>query len=222
MLAPTYRSRSPVLLLVLLLALLPLSVRAERLEGTFWYMLERESMPGAGETDPDMLILEEARYVFSGMIYGWQFRYIPQNTARGYEETFELTPVFQIPFGDKGLVVRQIWLDDGLQKIRIDYRMDEDQIRRHASWRSGRIQAVQGAGEASFYRGFDGRIESMEDALRMSVREHLRARHNTPPREVQGRIVLDSVPLIGVSGGSYTARLRARMQISSIREYDVF
>ncbi|AFG36193.1 hypothetical protein [Spirochaeta africana] len=235
-----------VLLLVILLAAAPWLAADNRLEATFWAELSPRPVPGRipepGEHDGDLQqllfeddvlhgelvppaeqrILEEARLVFSGLIYGWHFRYVPRNDARGYPEQFEADPLYELPWGDERLRIRQTWRENGRLYAKVEYRLDADQQARRRAWGSSSTQLVQGRGTASYYAGHEQRQLAVEDALRMAIREHLRARMHTPPRQVEGRIVLADPPVMGVDGGSYTALLRARMQIHRIRHYEVF
>ena len=57
-------------------------------------------------------LLEEGRVLFSAMIYGWTFTYIPGDLARQVKESFTLTPVAEIPWGSARLVVRETEKDD--------------------------------------------------------------------------------------------------------------
>lgn len=224
---------------LLLLTPTPFMLAAEdRLEGTFWAEEPGSLLPGqipkldeareAVDPDPPVVpaverrLLEEARFVFSGMLYGWRFRYVPENTARGYEETFELEPVHRIQWGDAGLRVRQTWHEDGIRLARIEYRMDDRQAARRRSRRSGSTIAAQGSGTASLWEGYEQRFVAIEDAMRMSIREHLRARYPTPPREAAGSILLAEVPQIGMNAGQYQAMVRVNFTLSRLRQYEVF
>ncbi|THB62663.1 MAG: hypothetical protein D6B26_07110 [Spirochaetaceae bacterium] len=170
-------------------------------------------------------LLQEAQWVLSGMIYGWSFRYVPANSARGYEETWELELLHEIPWSDDGLSVRQTWAEDDILHAIIDYRMDNEQQGRRRSWASRRMLIMQGAGEAPYFGGQDSVLQrrlAVEDAMRMAVREYLRARHSTPPRQVDGRLVLDAAPRIVVRAGAYTASVRVKVLFQDLRRYEVF
>lgn len=237
-----------VMLVVVSALLLPLNAATEnRLEGTFWTEQARQLLPGpvpdrildreqqgeqrndSEEEDgidvvppPEQRLLAEARHVFSGMLYGWRFRYVPQNKARGYQEQFELEPVYELPWGDAGLRIRQTWEEGNHLLARIEYRMDASQQARSQSWGSSSTVSAQGRGESPYRDGYPARQAALKDALRMAVREHFRSRHSTPPRVISGSIVLDDVPVFGVVSGNYTAAVRARMIITELRRYEVF
>ncbi len=56
-------------------------------------------------------LLEQARVLLSGMVYGWSFSYIPGDKARRVEESFVLTPLAQIPWGSPRLRVTETEVD---------------------------------------------------------------------------------------------------------------
>ncbi|MFW6363455.1 MAG: hypothetical protein ACOC0D_06375 [Spirochaeta sp.] len=234
------RARTAMSFSLMLLTLPLLAYTVEnRLEATFWAELTPVPMPGpvplpgesAASEDslqieslslPAQHVLEEARWVYSGIIYGWRFRYVPENKARGYDEEFETEAVHELDWGDTGLTIRQTWENDGRFFAKIDYALNRDQTARREAWGSGSTLMGQGRGSSPYLGGHGERKNAVLDALRMAVREYLRARHHTPPREVTGRIVLVDPPLIGISSGAYTSTVRVRFQIDSFRKYDVF
>jgi hypothetical protein len=85
----------------------------------FWYDLQpelegwetvqgKEQFPDLHTLSKDEMfnrILEEARYVFSGMVYGFIFSYTPYDRSRGVEEEFLLEPYQWIQRGDPNLQV---------------------------------------------------------------------------------------------------------------------
>ena len=81
-------------------------------------------------------LLEEGRVLFSGMIYGWTFTYIPGDKARQVQESFVLTPVAEIPWGSPRLAVRETEVADAKLWARMSYALNEDESRRRAAWES--------------------------------------------------------------------------------------
>ncbi|MDR1444853.1 MAG: hypothetical protein LBI94_08240, partial [Treponema sp.] len=102
--------------------------------------------------------LEEAALFYSAMIYGWSFQYDLGERARGIEENFELNPLGRISWGDQGLRATDSEMRDQKFCLWTDYRLDENQQRRVAMWRAGRMRSVQAQG-----RGPLGVLEPGED-----------------------------------------------------------
>ena len=180
---------------------------------------------GTQQEDPALRVLDEARQVFSGMMYGWSFRYVPENKARGYTESWETESIHEIPWGDPSLHLRQSWQEEHILYAIIDYQLNDEQQLRRRAWAGARAEVLQGSGEAPYYSG-DAAVEqrqaAIQDAMRMAVREYLRARNSTPPREVTGRIILAEAPRITIASGMYCAFVRTVVQIHSYRPYEVF
>ena len=103
--------RGTVLCVVLLASALPLCAQDDtRLFVRPWVELEPVVRIDAGEYPippavAERKVLEEARVLLSGMVYGWSFDYTPANHARAVSESFSLTPVAQIPWGSPRLRV---------------------------------------------------------------------------------------------------------------------
>ncbi len=152
-------------------------------------------------------LLEEARWIFSGMVYGFRFRYIPGNADEGFDELFELTPLHQIPRGDSGLEVYQV--EDDYQNLQVlfYYWPDENQERRIAVSRGGGFSSSAAAGSVPMM--LEGaRIGSMEAAVKMALRGDLSSLIYNRPLEVEGIVYLSSSPIIRIQAGEYRSSLR--------------
>jgi hypothetical protein len=179
--------------------------------------------------------LEESAMYYSAMIYGWSFSYDIGEKARGIEESFELSPLGLVPWGDPRLQATDVELRDQKLCLWTDYRLDEDQKRRAALWRAGRVRSVQGrgrgplgmpvsadgenpgGGESGGDHGWLGyKRQSLEDAARAAVRTMLRASERNRPREARGFIALADFPVYGIDAGRWTAFARFRVDIAEI------
>ncbi len=167
-------------------------------------------------------LLDEARYIFSAMIYGFTFEYQPSDRSRGVEERFQLTPVYQIPVGDPAVSVLQSWVDGTRLYVRLGYELHEHQAAWFRSWQSHAIPEVDGAGAAQWFGGFSQRVAAIQDALRSGCREYLRARVFARPQRVTGSILITDDPVINVYAGEYTARVTFSLRVDEIRHYDVY
>jgi hypothetical protein len=173
--------------------------------------------------------LEEAAMNYAAMIYGWSFNYDIGERARGIEEKFELSPLGLIPWGDPRLQATDAELREQKLCLWTDYRLDENQKRRTALWRTGRIRSVQGRGlgplgmpvpeedeDSGGNSWLDYKRQGLEDAARAAVRAMLRGDERNRPKEARGFIALAEFPVYGIDAGRWTAFARFRIDVTEI------
>ncbi len=163
-------------------------------------------------------LLEEARFIFSGMLYGFTFDYRPGDERFEIEDEFSLTPVAGIPFGDEALSIRESRMEDNTLVVQIRYDMKPFQQRRREAWDSGRIPSAAGIGAAPFHKGREQRYEAMKDGVRQAIRNHLRSRIFDRPRRIQGDVLFEEAPELFVKAGEYRARVQVRLKVREIQE----
>ncbi|MDR2176941.1 MAG: hypothetical protein LBP20_02735 [Treponema sp.] len=194
--------------------------------------------------------LEEAAAAFSAMIYGWSFQYDVGEKARGIEENFSLSPLGLIPWGDQNLHVTDGEIRDQQFCLWADYRLDENQKRRAAMWRSGRLLSVKaqgrgpwgtplpqeagapetgpGAQDAADNAGAGSRVwlnyrrQALEDAARAAVRSALQGGERNRPKEVKGFIALAAFPVFGINSGRWLVSAHFRIDITAIIPFAVY
>lgn len=167
-------------------------------------------------------LLEEARFVFSGMIYGFDFTYVPYDASRKVAEQFDLHPIAEIPWGDPNLQVLDTRVDGGLLHVRITYSPADFQTRRYVAWSSNVLQPATGRGTASYYDGPKARSTAMEDAIKNAIREYARQRIYNKPKEIRGSLSLVEAPYIIIEQGKYVATAKINLRISDVVPYTVF
>lgn len=199
----------------------------EYFTGSFWVDLE-PPVAREGEEYPlseeraVRLMLEEARYVFSGMMYGFRFRYVPSDRRRAVSEEFELDPVAEIRFGDPRLSVLSTREEDFRLYGRFEYRLADFQRSRRAGWLSSDIPSVGAEGEEPMWEGHSARLPAIEDAIRLALRRLLRTMTDNKPREATGSLVLLRAPRIYITSGTYRARVDIKVRVDEIRQYSVY
>ena len=194
-------------------------------DGVFFTVLEQAGSFELYEYDEEesiKLLLEEARYVFSAMIYGMDFNYVPSDKARSVEEEFSVEPVYQFPWGDKGLEVRDGRLEDGKYIADIRYRVSEEQLPWVFSWETNIYPDVISLGKGSLYDGYEGKIEAVEDAVRQALRDYLRPRMYNKPGRISGTARLAGIPVFSMDSGRYLCRAKITLRIDEVREYGLF
>jgi 8-oxo-dGTP pyrophosphatase MutT (NUDIX family) len=220
-----------ILLLLMAAAAAPAQTQLDRspqyLTESFWVDLE-PPVAREGEEYPlseeaaVRLLLEEARYVFGGMIYGFRFRYVPSDRRREVSEEFELEPIAELRFGDPRLSVLSTRVEDLRLHGRFEYRLADFQRSRRAGWLSGDVPSVGAEGEEPIWAGHDARIPAIEDAMRLAVRGLLRTMTDNKPREARGSLILLGSPRIYVRSAAYRARVDIRVKVDEIRQYTVY
>jgi hypothetical protein len=172
--------------------------------------------------------LEEAAMFFSAMLYGWSFEHEIGERARQIPEKFELEALGSIAWGDSRLRVTDARLEGAQFFMWVDYRLNEDQIRRMRIWRSGTIRSshalgygpVGGAVEIGDWMGI--KKTALEDAARASVRAILQAGERNRPKHARGYIALDSFPVYRLSSGRWQVSARFRVEITEIIPFSVY
>ncbi len=199
----------------------------EKLYGTFWYEAEPMTIEGAqyGPPSQDEAIkemLEEARFVFSGMIYGFSFVYTPSDKARGVEEVFTLEPAAVIPWGEDGMQIRDTWEEEGIVRVSVSCSLEEHQKLRIQLWAANTFPAARGTGSVYYFAGPTEKITAHKEAMKEAIRGYLRKRIYNKPKEIRGRLVLREVPNCRYASGEYVSTVRIKIDFEEIVEYTRF
>ena len=216
--------RVAVLRLSLLVLLLPspqLFANTEYLDGEFW--TDRDRIIHQEGVEPEARVLMEGRYVFSGMLYGFDFRYVPSDRTRQVEEEFSLEPVAQIPWGDPSLrVVSTRRRGDGAFVARLRYDMAPFQRSRYEAWRSNVVDPAAGEGRGELLSGLDGKMSAIEEAVKSAIRFRARQRTYNKPRLVKGRVLLEEPPRVFVKSGTYVAQVEIFLILDEMQHYTAY
>jgi hypothetical protein len=167
-------------------------------------------------------LLEGARVLMSGMVYGWTFTYTPGDKTRRVEESFVLEPVAQIPWGSPRLRVLETEVSDKRLWGRVSYALDDEESRRRAAWDSNVADLSTGLGTAALQHGPGARMESLESAIRDAIRRSLDTRYLNKPREITGELVLWTDPLVVARSGTYTTTATIKLLVRELIPYRVF
>jgi hypothetical protein len=167
-------------------------------------------------------LLEEARVLLSGMVYGWTFSYTPGDKARRVEENFVLAPIAQIPWGHPRLRVIETEASETRLWARVLYSLDDEESRRRASWDSNVAALATGRGTAALQHGAAARREALESAVRDAIRRSLDTRYLNKPREITGELVLWTDPLVVARSGTYTTTATVKLMVRELIPYRVY
>ena len=167
-------------------------------------------------------LLDQARVLMSGMVYGWDFSYTPGDKSRHVEESFHLTPTAQIPWGNPRLRVIETEVSETRLWGRISYSLDDGERRRRAAWDSNTATLSTGQGTAALQHGQGARMEALESAIRDAIRRSLDTRYLNKPREITGELVLWTDPLVVARSGTYTTTATVKLMVRELIPYRVF
>ena len=196
------------------------------LRAEFW--ADTEPVAAVGEEWPvspglaRSRILEEAAWVFGGMIWGFEFSYTPYDKTRAIEERFDIAAIESLP-ADAPSLARGARASTGQEyRSYVEYRPDAGMVRLMEDYARGPWRSAQGTGRAGMGLGVKGRREACKDALRAAVRSLLQGLEPNKPRLARGRVVLDRPPGLAIVGGFYTAQVRARVMVVEVVPYTVY
>jgi hypothetical protein len=167
-------------------------------------------------------ILEEARRLLSAMIYGVKFSYVPADSQRSISENLTLSTVAEIPWGDPQLQVLELETRDKRLYARVEYRLRDYQHARREAWSSNILPLAAGRGAGDLFGGVSEKQRSLEDAMRMAIRNHLRPILFNKPREVNGELMIWREPATVISSGSYLTEVQVKLKVEEVRAYGIF
>lgn len=167
-------------------------------------------------------VLTEAQFVFGGMLYGFDFVYTPADPARGVADSFTLTPVAEIPWGDPRLQVLQTRTDGTRLIASLLYSLAPFQERWKQAWDSNLFPTATGRGKGDYYGGFAQKLASYRDAIKEAIRGYLRARVYNRPREVKGEVALLGSPTTIVESGEYFTTVTVKLKLERVEPYRVY
>jgi hypothetical protein len=167
-------------------------------------------------------ILKEAQYVYSGMIYGFTFAYVPGDTTRGIAESFELKPVAEIKWGDPRLKILASRVDKSRLVVRVMYSLVPYQETWTQGWDSNVFPTATGRGTSRYFLSHRQKMASYKNAIKEAIRGYLRRRIYNKPREVVGQVVLRGSPYTIINAGRYVTTVTVKLRIGKVQPYTVF
>lgn len=167
-------------------------------------------------------IKKTAQFLLNGMVYGWDFVYVPSDKARGVEEYFEITEIHSVGDSFNKISYSSPWIDDTLLKCWCEYNRTKVEIDNYKSWSSIIHPLIRGKGYGSIELGFDGIREAAKDSLKNAVREYFRGKVKNKPKEISGSVLIKNEPLLGIDSGRYTINLDFFLEYDKIIEYTVY
>jgi hypothetical protein len=184
-----------------------------------------DEWPVSAET-ARLRILEEAAWVYSGLVWGFEFEYTPYDKTRGLAERFALKPLGSISPAQLRLVALPVAASGAGEIERYRYYVEYPLTSELSALVEGHSadpwKGSQGTGTADMNKGIKGRHAAYEDSLRLSVRSLLQGLEPNKPREVHGRVAFERLPSLALVDGFYTSRVRARVMVVESIPYKLY
>lgn len=160
----------------------------------------------------------ELVFVLSGMIYGFEFRYVPLDRMRQIDEEFDLVPRSLIIRGDPRMRVKASRIENNKLFIQARYTLEDFQASWRDAWQNNTTAFSSARGRAHFDQTEEMRIQAIEAAVKEAIRAYCRPRIANKPAEIKGAVLLQEAPRILVMEGSYLAEVRIKLMIDSFRK----
>ena len=185
--------------------------------------LELSSDENEGQFDfPVKQIRKIAPFIISGMVYGWNFVYVPYDKARGVEEYLEVTEVVSSDVIKDGITYVSPWISENNLNCWAEYTRTDSQIQNYNLWSSIQNPVIGGIGYASVEKGFEGIEEAARESLKAAIRNYYRNTIKNKPKEITGAVLIRSFPTLGISSGRYVINLDFFLECGKIVEYSVY
>ena len=184
--------------------------------------LESDENPYLDKNEIYRRTLEDAMWIISGIIYGFNVIYTPLDLSREVDEYLEVTPVASIEWGDEKLEVVDTWFRNEKLSMQIRYYLDETQITRLKLWESNIFPDAEGTGIVSIFSGYQGKIKSIKEGIKGALRNYLRIRNTNKPREINCKVLLSDTPYTIMDAGGYKSKVRITIKIVEITPYSYY
>jgi len=165
-------------------------------------------------------LLEEARWIFSAMIYGLKISYTPSDISRSVARFYEAELLAEIVYGDPGLEVYDTFLEDNHFHLFIRYKPDIYQQRRIEYWKSGVFESAAAYGTFPLYSE-NSRISAIKDAIRIALENQLKPEEFNKPSLIEAEVLLRISPHISIDAGHNRAFVRLKTDIKNVHHYRV-
>lgn len=160
-------------------------------------------------------------YLVNGMVYGWNFVYVPSDKLRNVEEYFEITPIAEIK-DDRNIQYEKPWVQDNLVHVWAKYEKTPEEIWSYRTWNSISTKKASGSGSGAVSKGFEGITEAAKNAVKDGIRSFYRPIVKNKPKEIDGKIIISKEPVIGIKEGQYVIKLDFLLESDRIIKYTQF
>ena len=163
-----------------------------------------------------------APLIINGMVYGWNFVYVPYDKARGVEEYLEITEIVPSDVIRGGIKYTSPWISDNNLNCWVEYTRTDSQVQSYNLWASIQNPVIAGIGYGSVEKGVEGIEEAARESLKAAIRNHYRKTIKNKPKEITGSVLIRKFPTLGIDSGRYVINLDFFLECGRIVEYSVY
>ena len=163
-----------------------------------------------------------APLIINGMVYGWNFVYVPSDKARGVEEYLEITEIVSADVIRGGIKYTSPWIENNNLNCWVEYTRTDSQVQSYNLWASIQNPVIAGIGYGSIEKGFEGIEEAARESLKDAIRNHYRKIIKNKPKEITGSVLIRKFPTLGIDSGRYVINLDFFLECGKIVEYSVY
>ena len=163
-----------------------------------------------------------APLIINGMVYGWNFVYVPYDKARGVEEYLEITEIVPSDVIRGGIKYTSPWISDNNLNCWVEYTRPDSTVPSYNLWASIQNPVIAGIGYGSVEKGFEGIEEAARESLKAAIRNHYRKTIKNKPKEITGSVLIRKFPTLGIDSGRYVINLDFFLECGRIVEYSVY
>lgn len=163
-----------------------------------------------------------APLIINGMVYGWNFVYVPSDKARGVEEYLEITEIVPADVIRGGITYTSPWIENNNLNCWVEYTRTDSQVQSYNLWASIQNPVIAGIGYGSIEKGFEGIEEAARESLKAAIRNHYRKIIKNKPKEITGSVLIRKFPTLGIDSGRYVINLDFFLECGKIVEYSVY
>ncbi len=163
-----------------------------------------------------------APFIITGMVYGWNFVYVPSDKARGVEEYLEITEIVSADVIRGGIRYASPWISENNLNCWVEYTRTDSQVQNYNLWASIKNPVIGGIGYGSIEKGFEGIEEAARESLKDAVRKYYRNIIKNKPKEIHGAVLIRKFPTLGIDSGRYVINLDFFLECGKIVEYKVY
>lgn len=163
-----------------------------------------------------------APFIINGMVYGWNFVYVPSDKARGVEEILEITEIVSSDVIRDGITYTSPWISDNNLNCWVEYTRTDSQVQSYNLWASIQNPVIGGIGYGAIEKGFEGIEEAARESLKEAIRNYYRKTIKNKPKEITGSVLIRKFPTLGIDAGRYVINLDFFLECGKIIEYSVY
>lgn len=203
-----------------------LAQNALPLRDEFW--MDLEPIPGAQDPWPLPLeiaaerLAEEARFIYSGELWGFSFDWTPADKSRKVAESFHLVALRSIVPDDQRFTVEIPRRDSNRLYAYASYAPLASDLSNALSYARSPWRSAQGIGSKSFFAGYGGRRAAYEEAARSALLDLVRGMTQNRPKRVKGFMVFAGQPRIGLIDMNYQVQARFRILVTELAAYEAY